>query len=162
MGTSGSWATCGPPGFDAPALPAFTRSARSGDLAAAPRPGAESGHASRAMARARAALKLFWRRWAVAIYLHWPGFRRDVALIYAPVLTSLRFSLFCCAAAQESQKSPKSPQSQSQKNHDAHPARIVSKDQPKPTNSPREVRLLENPKNGDCKNPVWPWTDGER
>ena len=52
------------------ALPAPTRSARSGDLAAAPRPGAESGHASRAMARARAALKLFWRRWAVAIYLH--------------------------------------------------------------------------------------------
>ena len=39
----------------------------------------------------------------------WPGFRRDVALIYAPVLTSLRFSLFCCAAAQESQKSPQQP-----------------------------------------------------
>ena len=52
-----------------------------------------------------------------SICTDWPGFRRDVALIYAPVLTSLRFSLFCCAAAQESQKSP---QSQSQKNHDAH------------------------------------------
>ena len=141
------------------ARPAPTRSARSGDLAAAPRPGAESGHASRAMARARAALKLFLAEVGQSRFIctDWPGFRRDVALIYAPVLTSLRFSLFCCAAAQESQKSPKS---QSQKNHDAHPARIVSKDQPKPTNSPREVRLLENPKNGE--NPVWPWTDGER
>ena len=98
---------------------------------------------------------------AVAIYLHGlagvsPRRRFDIR-------TGAHFtaiSLFCCARPPRNRK--KAHKAKAKKTTSSSCARIVSKDQPKPTNSPREVRLLENPKNGDCKNPVWPWTDGER